>query len=497
MSNPPTQNPIPSRRWLWWVNFVLGMLAVLALAGMANYFSHRHNYRARWAQRLDNELSPLTLQVLQSIENPVRVVVFYDRRESLYRPVVELLRQYEELNPLLEVESVDYELEPTKSSRIQSEMRLPGNARNLVIFHANQKTKVVPHGALSGLSPAQRDEDGRAVFKRTRFNGEQMFTSALVAVSDPAKPAVYFLTEHGTHSFTNTATLDGYGRFSQSLAHMNVDLRPLSLSERAVPTDCRLLIVPGPRNQLDALSLSRLRDHLADGGRQLILFRPQTRAGLEPLLADWGVLVGNDEVNDPGNSYGDGSVKFTKYDWDKERGLHPVMRGLALRQMSIRMGAPCSVTDLKSSPAGGENVRRTVLISTGAQGLTYLRPVPGMSPNSRRIGLRGYIPVAMAVERDPPPGVENAETVRLIVMGDSAWLNNVLYDREANAELAWHLINWMLDRSQLLAIGPRPITDHQFSLTEKNRRDLMGWLLGVVPGSILGFGFLVWLRRRH
>jgi len=497
MNDSPAQSQTPNRRWLWWVNLVLGLLAVLALAGMANYFSHRHNHRAHWSKRLNNELSPLTLQVLQSVENSVRVVVFYDRRESLYRPIVELLRQYEERNPLLEVESIDYELEPAKASRIQSEMRLPGNARNLVIFHANKKTEVVPHGVLSGLSPAQHDEDGRAVFKRTRFNGEQMFTSALVAVSNPAKPTVYYLSEHGTHSFTNTATLDGYGRFSQSLARMNIDLRPLSLSEKAVPADCRLLIVPGPHNQLDALSLSRLRDHLADGGRQLILFRPHTRAGLEPLLADWGVLVGNDEVNDPGNSYGDGSVKFSKYDWDKERGLHPVMRGLALRQMSIRMGAPCSVTDLKSSPVGGENVQRTVLASTGAQGLTYLRPAPGASFPPRRVGLRGYIPVAMAVERDPPPGIENAETVRLVVMGDSAWLNNALYDREANAELAWHLINWMLDRSQLLAIGPRQITDYQFSLTEGNHRDLMGWLLGVVPGSILGLGVLIWLRRRH
>lgn len=496
MSDSPTQESVPSRRWLWWVNLFLGLLAVLALAGMANYFSHRHNYRAHWAQRLDNELSPLTEGVLESVTNSVRVVVFYDRRESLYRPVVELLRQYEELNPHLEVESVDYELEPAKASRIQSELRLPGSAGNLVIFHANQKTEVVPHSALSGLSATQRDEDGRMVFKRTRFNGEQMFTSALVAVvKKPAK--VYYLAEHGTHSFTNTATLDGYGRFSQSLARMNVDLQPLSLSEKAVPLDCGLLIVPGPRNQLDALSLKRLRKHLTDGGRQLILFRPHTRAGLEPLLADWGVQVGNDEVNDPGNSYGDGSVKFSKYDWDKERGLHPVMRALAQRQMSVRMGAPCSVTDLKSSPARGENVRRTVLASTGPQGLAYLRPAPGMSPNLRRIVLRGYIPVAMAVERDPPPGVENATTVRLVVMGDSAWLNNALYDREANAELAWHLINWMLDQSHLLAIGPRPITDHQFSLTENDRRDLMGWLLGVVPGGILGLGFLVWLRRRH
>ena len=104
MTDSPPLSPTPNRRWLWWVNLVLGLLAVLALGGMANYFSHRHNHRAHWSKRLNNELSPLTLQVLQSVENSVRVVVFYDRRESLYRPIVELLRQYEERNPLLEVE---------------------------------------------------------------------------------------------------------------------------------------------------------------------------------------------------------------------------------------------------------------------------------------------------------------------------------------------------------------------------------------------------------
>lgn len=498
MSNAPTQAARPIRNWLWWVNLALGTLGVLALAGMANYFSHRHHHRARMAERLDTELSPLTLQVLQSVTNPVRVIVFYDRRESLYRPVIEMLRQYEEINPHLNVESVDYEREPIKARRVQKELRLAGSAKDLVIFHANKKTQMIPHGALSGLTAAPIDKKGRPVFKRTRFNGEQMFTSALVAVSDSTKPVVYYLAENGTHAFNeSTRHDDSYGKFARMLSLMNVDARPLSLSERAVPADCQLLIVPGPSRQLDALSISRLHDHLSDGGRQLILFRQNTRADLGPFLSAWGVQVGNDEANDPGNSFEDDTYKFSKFDTDKEHGVHLAMRTLHRGNLSLRMARPRSVTDRKSSPAGGDTVRRTVLVSTGRQGLTYLRTVPDVPRSQQQVGLRGYIPVAMAVERDPPAGVENAEVVRLVVMGDSSWLSNALYDHEGNEEMSWHLVNWLLDRSHLLAIGPRPIKVYQFSMTRKNRRDLAGWLLGIVPGGIMGLGLMVWLRRRY
>ncbi len=68
---------------------------------------------------------------------------------------------------------------------------------------------------------------------------------------------------------------------------------------------------------------------------------------------------------------------------------------------------------------------------------------------------------------------------------------------EGNEEMSWHLVNWLLDRSHLLAIGPRPIKVYQFSMTRKNRRDLAGWLLGIVPGGIMGLGLMVWLRRRY
>jgi hypothetical protein len=497
MNDPDPQSIPTQRRWLWPVNFALGILAVLMLAGMANYFSHRHHHLAYWTQRLKYKFSPLTQKVVQSIDTPVRIVVYYNQKESLYHPIMAMLRQYERLNPHLKVEAVDYDTEPGKTRLIKSEFHLSDKAKDLVIFHANRKTDVVPHNKLSKLGSSGRNEEGRPVFKRTHFNGEQMFTSALVTVSDPEKPVVYYLAENGVHSFSDTKNTEGYGQFGSALARWNVDLRPLSLSEKAVPADCRLLIVPGPRKQLDALSLQRLRDHLNKGGRQLILFHQSTRAGLERLMASWGVLVRNDEVNDPDNDNKDKTFNFSKFDLDKQHGVHRVVRTLNQQKMSLRMYEPRSVTDRKSSPEGGENVRRTALISTGPRGLTYLPPLPGMPPNLRHVGIRGHIPVAMAVERDPLRGMENDKTVRLIVMGDSAWLSNGFYHRNDNAELARHLVDWMLDRSHLLAIGPKPIKGYQFSLTETNGRALRGWLLGIVPGSILGLGFLVWLRRKH
>ncbi len=470
----------------------MGMVAVLALAAMANYLSHRHYARWQWAKRLDTDLSQLTRLTLADIHQPVTAVVFYDRRESLYRPILELLLRYSQLAPSLRIETVDYELEPARATQIQNRYKLPPNVHDLVLFHCAGRTEVVPHSALSQVSPTGRTPDGRIIFERTHFNGERLFTSALAAVSDTNRHAAYFLAARGTHSFTNTTSWDGYGRLGQRLAQMNLELRPATLgASLPVPRDCRLFIIAGPRADLDTQEIQRLREYLSTGGRVWLLFHRATRAGLEHLVAEHGVLVGNDLVSDPGNGFGDGSIKLSAFA-DAQHGIHPSVRPLAAQDMALRLGAPRSVTALPSL----SGLKSTTLLSTSPQGIAYRQPPAGAAGAELVVERRGAIAVAAAVERTATGAVAGLAP-RLVVVGDSDCLNNTLLDKEANSDLAWNLAHWLLDRSHLLAIGPRPIQHHQFSITERSRWELMGWLLGVIPGSILAVGSLVWLRRRH
>ena len=87
---------------------------------------------------------------------------------------------------------------------------------------------------------------------------------------------------------------------------------------------------------------------------------------------------------------------------------------------------------------------------TGEQGeawRNYLHRIPGVEPTREHVG---RLPVAVAVERDTLADVKSDHLARLVVVGDSTFLSNRMIHIEGNRELAWHSVNWLLDRSNLL-----------------------------------------------
>ena len=59
-------------------------------------------------------------------------------------------------------------------------------------------------------------------------------------------------------------------------------------------------------------------------------------------------------------------------------------------------------------------------------------------------------------------------------------------------------VNWLLDRPQLLGgIGPRPLNEYTLIMTVGQMQAMRWVLLGIVPGSILLLGVLVWWRHRR
>ena len=143
MSEASSSQFSAKHRWSGWLNLALVLLAVLALAVLANYLAHRHHTRQRLVDHRAQELSTRTHEVLGQITNAVQVTIFYDQSEPVYREVKDMLAQYRELNPQLTVVSVDPDLNKREANEIKQRYQLPPKQGDAVIFAGNNKVQIV------------------------------------------------------------------------------------------------------------------------------------------------------------------------------------------------------------------------------------------------------------------------------------------------------------------------------------------------------------------
>ena len=492
------------RRWSGWINLLCASLAIVTLGVALNYYAHRHYQRHIWAQNLEHELSPRTEQLLGDMTNEVEITVFFDRTESTFRLVDELLKQYVHLNPRLQVTHVDPLQQPREARRVQARYRLSEQQHNVVVFASNDKHKVISGAQLSHLTPRKAsanelqsagqentNEGGGFVMERTAFLGERHFTSALLAVSGNDQPLAYCLTGHGEHSITNLTSM-GFGEFGQLLGEMNLQVRDLELQKQpTIPADCQLLIIPGPKSELTLEEQRRLNQYLDRGGRLMVLLNHRSDGGLSNLLRFWGLTVGHNTVLDQDNTLGDGSITLRQYVH------HPVVQTLHREQLPVRLLLPRTISPLPGTDPLATKQKMYPLIQTGPQGKAYRNFLQSNAGTQPTLEHQGALPVAAAVERDTLEGVNTDHLARIVVIGDSLFLSNQMIDKEGNRELAWHTVNWLLDRSHLLhAIGPQPIQTYRFEFKANEFRNLAVILVGLMPLSTLTLGILVWLRRR-
>ena len=311
--------------------------------------------------------------------NEVEITVFFDRTESTFRLVDELLKQYVHRNPRLKVTHVDPLQQPREARRVQARFRLSEQQHNVVVFASNDKHKVVSSAQLSHLTPRQAstselqsagqenaNQGGGFVMERTAFLGERHFTSALLAVSGNEQPLAYCLTGHGEHSITNLTSM-GYGEFGQLLGEMNLQVRDLELQKQpTIPADCQLLIIPGPKSELTLEEQRRLNQYLDRGGRLMVLLNHRSDGGLTDLLRFWGLTVGHNTVLDQDNTLGDGSITLRQYVH------HPVVQTLHREQLPVRLLLPRTISPLPGTDPLATKQKMYPLIQTGPVSYTHL-----------------------------------------------------------------------------------------------------------------------------
>jgi ABC-type uncharacterized transport system involved in gliding motility auxiliary subunit len=484
-SSPPAPSFSRARRWKIGFDALVRTALVLAVVAMANYIGSLFSQQFFFSPQMRVKLSSRTISILQTLTNRVDVTVYYDKSDGMYPTIKALLDEYHRRDGRIHVQVVDWNQNPAQARQIAEKYHFLGNSagKNLVIFDCGGRFKVAPGEALVQYAPTGM-KDKKIEFQPVAFNGEKMFTSMLLAVTNPKPFTAYFLQGDGEPGLADESVL-GYMKFAEILEENYIRILPLSIvGTNDVPGDCDLLILAGPTQPFSDSELEKIDHYLLHGGRLMALLTyGSDETGVEGLLSQWGVAVGSGYVIDQDNAEANSQGEIIAV---QDFSQHPAINSLS--GSSLYMQTPLPV-EPRNNPETSDSVTVTPLaFSSGNSVLSDVR-----------LGNPQSFPLMVAAEQSPVKGIAGGNGgMRMIVAGDSDFLNNQYVGQvPANGDFAASAVNWLLDRPTLLSgIGPRPITEFRLLMTQSQMRDTRWLLLAALPGVVLGFGGLVWLRRR-
>ena len=106
------------------LHVVLIVCLVMAVVGMVNFLSRDFFVRFNWSPHGKIELAPLTVSFLRSLTNQVKVIVYYDKKDTFYSTIADLLNQYQLTNPKISVDTVDYLLDAGAAQKVSRDYKL-------------------------------------------------------------------------------------------------------------------------------------------------------------------------------------------------------------------------------------------------------------------------------------------------------------------------------------------------------------------------------------
>ncbi len=530
-------------RWVRDSTLGAGAVLILALFVMVNYLALRHYQRFDWTANKIYSLSQKSLSVVAGIEDEIDLVVFISPESPIYGPVNELLASYAAANPKLEKREVDPARNLIEAQRLVQRYSIERD--NVVIVATEDDRRVIDEFDL-----AEYDYSGAQMGQPptiSEFKGEQLITSALLALVEARKPRVLFTTGHGEAALER-GDPRSLSQAKDLLGKDNFEIEEWSsLGQLEVPADADLVVIAGPTTNFLPPELEVLSSYLDGGGRLLILLDPvfaQDARGLVDLgftewLAGYGVEIREDVVVDPTSElpfFGPETIFTDAY------GSHPVVEALEQRRTRVLLPLARSVSRSGDAPEGYE-VTELVRTSAAGWGETDLANLEEIGQDDADV--QGPVALAVAVSFEargaateavggevaseaveagsgeapatdaevpedavaPSEGAEDEdedqdedeETVeaRLVVFGDLDFASDSQVANGDNAVLLLNALNWLVKREELIDIEGRKPEQTTLTLSQAELSQVYLLVLVILPGLGVALGVWIYLRRRR
>lgn len=438
------------------------ILIVIAAVVVANVLSDRYNKSYDATANKRYSLSDQTAKIVKGLKQNATITYF--NVSTHFRDGKDLLDQYANLSPKVQVKYVD----PDKDPEVAREVGI----RNL-------GTAVVQVGA-------KREE--------AKSMTEEGITGAFIRDLKSNTRTVCFASGSGEHQIDDS-NREGLSQFKELLGKDNYETKSIDLLTKAeVPSDCTTLVVAGPTKNYEQPEVDAIKKYVEGGGRAFFMLDPPLKLGHEEiadndaltnLLTSWGVTLDKDlilDLNPLGQIAGLGPqvALVTSY---ASQPIVDQLRGTATgfplaRSLEIKNTDKTSVQKLFDSS------------STSLATSNLSSPAVNVNDPKNKKG-----PLTLAAAGTYSTGKENSQG-RFVVVGSSTWAANRFINFNGNDDLASNAVNWLSSDEDLISIRPKAPEDRRITMTARQ----LSWVRAVsqfaLPFAVVIVGVGVWWKRR-
>jgi len=445
-------------------NAVVLSLAVIGVVVVVNYLAIKNPVRWDLTQDKVFTLSSETINIFQSLKQPVMAQAFFTSRTPS-DAAQKLLESYK----LNSNGKFDYKfLDPEADIAAARAANITRDG-TIVIFLGNQKEQVL-------------NAD------------EQSIDSAIIRLNNPGQRVLYFLTGHGEYD-PNGSGPYSYTQLRTMLENKNYQVKSLNLLENPkIPDDALSIIIAGPKKPLSDQEVNLIKDYLAKGHSIVDLSdspfinvpsNTDPATIIDPMLpyleTTWGINLTNDIIIDPNSnnpyvavagSYGSSPITNSLHNM---AAVFPTARSVA--QGAIPSDVSQRLLASTSPSAWGETDYQSIINKNASanQGKDVMGPVP----------------LAIA-------SMNTTTNSRLVVIGDAVFGTDQYLSLYANSDFLINSIDWAASQENLINLTPKaPIQRLLVPPGIMSQGLIMLGSIFIIPGLVIAIGITVWIQRKR
>ena len=439
----------------------ISIVLLTAVLVVVQATSIRHSFQLDLTRNQRHTLSPQTLTLLSTLDRDVLATAFVRQTSITRAGVNELLDMYARRSTRFQYRLVDPDRQPDLAERLHA-------APDEIVLEAGDRRFIA------------------------RNPGEESLTTALIHVTRSQLKAAYFVTGHGEKDITNNER-DGYTALKMDLERQGYSPRPLSLiGGAAVPSDAAVVVIAGPRDDYLQDEIDALDAYARSGGSFFVMVDPRMALPrLGALLAEYGlsvldaVILDEKELRAGDRTFDATVVKVRRYE------RHPITRAFNYVTMFPR-ARPVFIK--RDSTQIGLSSQFLAISDASSWGETDMTSFDVGHATKDGPDLAGPLPVAVVATRNPM-GRTDIKKSRVVLVGDSDFVNNVFFGVLGNSDFFENALAFLSDDEAMITIRARPALSDQIYLSERQGRLVFLICIVLLPAVSLGAGITVITRR--